>query len=349
MLEFNLYENFNPNLNLPWKQKVPKARGTIMNYELWQTGYKFTSTGVLSVTANVGDVVEILINSDYSYATVDYKSEKVNLSMLFVVIDIDDSNKATLKNYFWAMVDGVDVPTSILSQSSLNILKLILNQKTIALVTDGIIVNESELSKVFPYNRKSETDSAENILKDMFRFLKKQPITIFKNNKIQTLLVSQSWNRAEIKTRIDEKQNIAIENEVITDRSNYNFLNAYIKKDDGTYPTSPNSYTISDTNVLINMANYSGDGTDLPDRRLIKTGFFDKQPTDAEIKFQISKDTTVANLYFNQNDLLPLYTNDLVNVYYQGLSYRGYIADRCFVESDNGVTNERLLFVQGVS
>ena len=33
MLEFNLYGNFNPNVT--FSQKIVKARGVVMNYELW--------------------------------------------------------------------------------------------------------------------------------------------------------------------------------------------------------------------------------------------------------------------------------------------------------------------------
>ena len=141
-------------------------------------------------------------------------------------------------------------------------------------------------------------------------------------------------------------QNPSIEFETIIQRSNYNFLNAYVKSNDA-YPSQPLSYTIDDKNNVINLASYTGNGSYLPQQRLIKTSFFDEQPTTAEIKSEITKDITVANIFFNQNQLLPLVVNDLANMYYQGQLYQGYIADRAFFESDGGLTNERLLFIQG--
>ena len=55
MLEANVYDNFNPNyynisdFNLPNGKKekrglpIPKARCQVINYELWETGYLYTS------------------------------------------------------------------------------------------------------------------------------------------------------------------------------------------------------------------------------------------------------------------------------------------------------------------
>ena len=118
-------------------------------------------------------------------------------------------------------------------------------------------------------------------------------------------------------------------------------------KSNDAYPSQPLSYTIDDKNNVINLASYTGNGSDLPQQRLIKTSFFDEQPTTAEIKALITKDTTVANIFFNQNQLLPLVVNDLIDLYYQGQLYQGYIADRAYFESDGGLRNERLLFIEG--
>ena len=344
MLEFNLYDNFNPNLKNP--NKFVKARGVAMNYELWQTGYKYTSTATLSIKAEIGDVVEILIDDSYTLATNETKTEKFDLNLLYVVVDIDDSNKATLKNYFWAMIDGVEVPTNILSGSSLSILNLITNPKTTVLINNGLIANNSELSQQVKYNRKSDTDTAEKIASDMFRVIKRQPFIVIRNNEVKTVLASRTWDRQTITTMISGVQNPSIDHETIIQRSNYNFLNAYVKSNDA-YPSQPLTYTIDDSNNVINLSSYIGDGSDLPSQRLIKTSFFDEQPTTAEIKALITKDTTVANIFFNQNELMPLIVNDLVNLYYQGQLYSGYIADRAFFESDGGLLNERLLFIEG--
>ena len=343
MLEFNLYDNFNPNNATDFRVK---ARGVIMNYELWQTGYKYTSTAILSIKAEVGDIVEILINDSFTIATSSSANEVLFLNLVYIVTEIDAENKATLKNYFWAMIDGLDIPTSVLSGSSLSVLNLLVNKKTVSLISDGLIVNSGELSQQIKYNRKSDSDTAEKIAKDMFRVIKRQPFIVIRNNEVKTVLASRDWTRRTISTKIDEVQNPSIESETLIQRSNYNLLNAYIKSNDA-YPSYPKTYTIDDANNVVDLENYKGDGTDLPKQRLIKTSFFDEAPTLPEIKALITKDSTVVNIFFNQINLSPLVVNDLVDVYYKGELFNGYIADRAFFESDGGLRNERLLFIEG--
>lgn len=343
MLEFNLYDNFNPNNATDFRVK---ARGVIMNYELWQTGYKYTSTAILSIKAEVGDIVEILINDSFTIATSSSANEVLFLNLVYIVTEIDTENKATLKNYFWAMIDGLEIPTSVLSGSSLSVLNLLVNKKTVSLISDGLIVNAGELSQKIKYNRKSDSDTAEKIAKDMFRVIKRQPFIVIRNNEVKTVLASRDWTRRTISTKIDEVQNPSIESETLIQRSNYNLLNAYIKSNDA-YPSYPKTYTIDDANNVVDLENYKGDGTDLPKQRLIKTSFFDEAPTLPEIKALITKDSTVVNIFFNQINLSPLVVNDLVDVYYKGELFNGYIADRAFFESDRGLRNERLLFIEG--
>lgn len=343
MLEFNLYDNFNPNNATDFRVK---ARGVIMNYELWQTGYKYTSTAILSIKAEVGDIVEILINDSFTIATSSSANEVLFLNLVYIVTEIDTENKATLKNYFWAMIDGLEIPTSVLSGSSLSVLNLLVNKNTVSLISDGLIVNAGELSQQIKYNRKSDSDTAEKIAKDMFRVIKRQPFIVIRNNEVKTVLASRDWTRRTISTKIDEVQNPSIESETLIQRSNYNLLNAYIKSNDA-YPSYPKTYTIDDANNVVDLENYKGDGTDLPKQRLIKTSFFDEAPTLPEIKALITKDSTVVNIFFNQINLSPLVVNDLVDVYYKGELFNGYIADRAFFESDGGLRNERLLFIEG--
>ena len=207
MLEFNLYGNFNPNKPSNF---IVKARGVAMNYELWQTGYKYTSTATLSIKAEIGDIVEVLIDDSYTLATAT-SVEKFDLNLLYIVIDIDDSNKATLKNYFWSMIDGVEVPTSILNGSSLSVLNTITNPKIVGLINNGLIANQNELSQQVKYNRKSDTDIAEKIAQDMFRVIKRQPFVVIINNEIKTVLASREWYRQTITTMISGVQNPSIE------------------------------------------------------------------------------------------------------------------------------------------
>ena len=258
MIEFNLYNNFNPNKPSNF---IVKARGVAMNYELWQTGYKYTSTATLSIKAEIGDVVEILIDDSYTLSTATNTVEKFDLNLLYVVVDIDDSNKATLKNYFWAMIDGVEVPTNILSGSSLSVLNTITNPKIVGLINNGLIANENELQQAIKYNRKSDSDTAEKIAQDMFRVIKRQSFVIIKNNEIKIVLASREWYRQTITTMISGVQNPSIEFETIIQRSNYNFLNAYVKSNDA-YPSQPLSYTIDDSNNVINLSGYTGNGSD---------------------------------------------------------------------------------------
>ena len=77
-----------------------------------------------------------------------------------------------------------------------------------------------------------------------------------------------------------------------------------------------------------------------------KTLFYDRDdhgnpPDMSTVKAEISPSTIVTRLIFNQNELLPLYVNDLVDIWYKGKLYSGYIADRVKTEF-----NDRLIFVE---
>ncbi len=39
--------------------------------------------------------------------------------MVYLVTSVDESNKATLKNYFWAMIENLDVPNAITKRQTL--------------------------------------------------------------------------------------------------------------------------------------------------------------------------------------------------------------------------------------
>lgn len=372
MLEYNLYDNFNPNIysfathaetsNAP-KLPNPKARGAIMNYELWQTGYKYTSSGTVSTDVEVGDVIEILHPEDF---LVPYSATQVfnkKLSMFYLITSKDESNKVVLQNYVWAMIEGLEIPTTALKQTNQQLIVNMMSPAVTSLVAHGYTTNPDKInSNVIKWNRKSETDTMTNIAKDLFRVLRIQPSVYYQgmmiprpdgtleavDNNIFLALCGREWDRVEKSIRIDFKQNVAIEHEVITERSNYNYLNAYIKKADGTYDSYGKQYTINDKNEVVDMASYRGDGHELPKQRLVKSVFYDEAPDTGEIKSQITKDSTVINLYFNQHSLMKLVLNDLVSVWYMDKNYHGYIADRCFTEVEGGITTDRLLFVEGV-
>ena len=70
MLEANVYDNFNPNYYnvsdfiLPNGKKdkrglpIPKARCQVINYELWETGYLYTSSATLTAPTDSGEFPE---------------------------------------------------------------------------------------------------------------------------------------------------------------------------------------------------------------------------------------------------------------------------------------------------
>lgn len=128
ILEYNLYDNFNPNKyavpnanpsapNVPTVKRLPlpkpKARGVAMNYELWQTGYKTTSYATLSTKVDVGDIVQILLDEPAQYVNdnLSPRDEKKE-HILYVVKDIDDDGRISLQNYYWYAIDGVEYPIS---------------------------------------------------------------------------------------------------------------------------------------------------------------------------------------------------------------------------------------------
>ncbi|WP_054639832.1 hypothetical protein [Lactococcus fujiensis] len=196
MLEYNLFENFNPNvLNqnsyviaggnfVKPPTPLPIARGVVMGYELWATGYEYTSTATLSGEAEVGNIIQVLTNDTYSMAISSSSNITFDINYLYLITDIDDSNKATLKNYFWACIDGLEIPTSLLtSKTTAAIFNSILTSSSISLMVHGNYMNTNEVSQAISWNRKSETDSAEDVAKDLFRIAKIQPLTFFQDRK----------------------------------------------------------------------------------------------------------------------------------------------------------------------
>lgn len=111
MLEANVYDNFNPNyynisdFKMPNGKKekrglpIPKARCQVIDYELWETGYLYTSSATLTVSVEVGDIVQVLFPEIVPIEEALGKRKKLNLDMVYLVTDVDESNKATLKNY----------------------------------------------------------------------------------------------------------------------------------------------------------------------------------------------------------------------------------------------------------
>ena len=369
MLEANVYNNFNPNyynisdFTLPNGKKdkrglpIPKARCQVIDYELWETGYLYTSSATLTVSVEVGDIVQILFPEVVPIEEALGKKKKLNLDMVYLVTDVDESNKATLKNYFWAMIESLDVPSAITKTKTTNsaIIDYLIDPNKNELMSYGYFFNSSIFAGKATINRKAETSSATDVAKRIFSKVQFQPTTTIQHASSETdprnLLfinfASRNWNRKRITTRVDVKQNVAMDTETIVERSAHNFAVVFIKnKATGDYTDAPKLYTAKNNGDVIDYSTYNGDGTDLPDVRTPKTLFYDRDdhgnpPDMSTIKAEISPSTIVTRLFFNQNELLPLYVNDLVDIWYEGKLYSGYIADRIKTEF-----SDRLIFVE---
>ena len=367
MLEANVYDNFNPNyynisdFNLPNGKKekrglpIPKARCQIINYELWETGYLYASSATLTVSVEVGDIIQILFPEVVPIEEALGQKKKLNLDMVYLVTSVDESNKATLKNYFWAMIESLDVPNAITKTTNLAIIDYLIDPRKNNLMSYGYFFNSSIFAGRATINRKAETSGATDVAKRIFSKVQFQPTTTIQHASSETdprnLLfinfASRNWNRNRITTRVDIKQNVTMDTETIVERSAYNFAVVFVKnKATDDYTDPPKMYTTKNNGDVIDYSTYRGDGTDLPEVRTAKTLFYDRDdhgnpPDMSTIKAEISPSTIVTRLIFNQNEFLPLYVNDLVDVWYEGKLYSGYIADRVKTEF-----NDRLIFVE---
>ena len=362
MLEANVYDNFNPNyynisdFTLPNGKKdkrglpIPKARCQVINYELWETGYLYTSSATLTVSVEVGDIVQILFPEVVPIDEALGKKKNLNLDMVYLVTDVDESNKATLKNYFWAMIESLDVPNAITKTTNTAIIDYLIDPNKNNLMSYGYFFNSTVFAGRATINRKAETSSAYDVAKRIFSKAQFQPTTTIQHASSETdprtLLfinfASRNWNRKRITTRVDIKQSVTMDTETITERSAYNFAVVFVKnKATDDYTDPPKMYTAKNNGDVIDYSTYNGDGTDLPEVRTAKTLFYENPPDISTIKAEISPSTIVTRLIFNQNELLPLYVNDLVDVWYEGKLYSGYIADRVKTEF-----SDRLIFVE---
>ena len=367
MLEANVYDNFNPNyynisdFSMPNGKKekrglpIPKARCQVINYELWETGYLYTSSATLTISVEVGDIIQILFPEVIPIEEALGKKRNLNLDMVYLVTSVDESNKATLKNYFWAMIESIDVPNAITKTTNSAIIDYLIDPNKNNLMSYGYFLNSTIFAGKATINRKAETSSAHDVAKRIFSKVQFQPTTTIQHASSETdprnLLfinfASRKWNRDRITTRVDIKQRVTMDTETIVERSAYNFAVVFVKnKEADDYTDPPKMYTAKNNGDVIDYSTYGGDGTDLPEVRVAKTLFYDRDdhgnpPDFSTIKAEISPSTIVTRLIFNQNELLPLYVNDLVDIWYEGKLYSGYIADRVKTEF-----NDRLVFIE---
>ena len=369
MLEVNIYDNFNPNyLNisdykLPNGQRVkrpipnPKARCVAMDYELWETGYVFTSSATFSYPVEVGDIVEVLYPQTKPVAINQTNIIDMPLAFVYMVTDVDDGNKATLQNYFWAMIQGIDVPNKMVlpPKTKWSVLDFLADPVRANLMRHAYLFNSVLFNGTPNINRKAETSDGKDVAKRLFSSVQSQPYSVITKagnlgdivnpelTNLYLVFAGKQWNRTATETRIDQKQNIVTEYETVIERSSYNFAVVFIKNaTTGDYTDAPKQYVCKDNGTIIDYSTYNGDGTDLPEVRKTKTLFYDEAPSISTIRAEISPSTIVTRFTFDQNPLQPLYLNDLVTIWKDGVKYQGYIADTVKTE-----IAERVVFVEG--
>lgn len=362
LLEYNLYENFNPNIMFKEKEKneqgndfykgypKPFARGVLLDYEIWQTGFDFTSSATMTIEAHVGDIVEVLLPIDDNLAISPTQTITQKLSIWYVVTAVDEANKVTMQNYYWYSIEGSSYATANIFGYASSAWGWVSGVYAPQVMTWGSMANWEETNMEIKFNMKADTVEAKELAKDLFSKILLQPITISYNlvgisrPQLYNALLTDEWTRRQKELRIDEVQNPAIEQVVVTERSNYNFVNVFVKDPQTEkYPLTGTAYTITDNNQLVKFDDYTGDPANLPELRVTKSMFYDEQPSDAQIKSEVAQDSVVRKIYFNQHKLYPLQTNDLVKLWYNGTEYNGYIADRSWTA--DGV--ERLVFMEG--
>ena len=309
----------------------------------------------MTVSVEVGDIVQILFPEVVPIEETLGKKRNLNLDIVYLVTSVDESNKVTLKNYFRAMIESLDVPNAITKTTNSAIIDYLIDPNKNNLMSYGYFFNSTIFAGKATINRKAETSSAHDVAKRIFSKVQFQPTTTIQHASSETdprnLLfinfASRNWNRNRITTRIDFKQNVSMDTETIVERSAYNFAVVFVKSSNADdYVDPPKMYTAKNNGDIIDYSTYHGDGTDLPEVRVAKTLFYDRDdhgnpPDMSTIKAEISPSTIVTRLIFNQNELLPLYVNDLVDIWYDGKLYSGYIADRVKTEF-----NDRLIFVE---
>ena len=253
------------------------------------------------------------------------------------------------------MIESLDVPNAITKTTNSAIIDYLIDPNKNNLMSYGYFFNSTVFAGKATINRKAETSSAHDVAKRIFSKVQFQPTTTIQHASSETdprtLLfinfASRNWNRKRITTRVDIKQGVTMDTETIVERSAYNFAIVFVKKSNADdYTDPPKMYTAKNNGDVIDYSTYHGNGTDLPEVRTAKTLFYDRDdhgnpPDISTIKAEISPSTIVTRLIFNQNELLPLYVNDLVDIWYEGKLYSGYIADRV-----KTVFNDRLIFVE---
>lgn len=392
MIEVEVYDNFNKNILLYRKSNTtfskplprPKAIGVAIDYEFYVSGHDYTSTAVLSCSVQAGDMVQIKTNQKRREPR-DFGGTKLSeyIEILYLVTAVDENNKATLQNYFYAMLENRQIPTSIYYNvwaDYLNFMIWNIDDRDTNYIFHNIFYSKAFLDlpdnkRPLPkYGFKSESIDLTDVCRKLQNSFKFQVtasidwITYTYDNTIDGVFypagipipfvgLDLGFSVGEpIETRIDATQNVINEDVIYIDRSNYNRVICYYKpedpnnpgqpKEDSDYITTPLIYTLREDGTVIDPYTYNSPvhGLDLPSQVFTKTVFYDIKPTLAQVKTEINGDTILKKFTFDSNKLQPLTVNDPVKLWYAGKSYDGHICD--MVLTENGV---RLVFLESSS
>lgn len=387
MLEVEVYDNFNKNTLLFrhsgfTQQKPlpkPKAVGVALDYEFYVTGHDYTSSATLSCPVKAGDMVHVKTNEKRKELH-NIPNETPYIQILYLVTAVDDNNKATLQNYFYAMLENRQIPTTMYYNQWADYLTFLtwnINDSVTNYITHNVFYPKAltdlpNTDRVMPkYGFKAESIDLVEVMKklqDSFKFQMMASvdwITYPFDETIDGVLYPAGIPRAVvsldagfnvydvIETRIDSTQNVLSEDVVYIQRSNYNRVICYYKPEDPNNPGQPieNSnyiqppliYTITEDGQVVEPYIYDSPvhGLDLPSQVFTKTVFYDIKPTLAQVKTEINGDTTLKKFTFDMNRLQPLTINDPVKLWYDGISYNGHICDMAFTPSGT-----RLVFLE---
>lgn len=393
MLEIEVYDNFNRNQSVEIDNnfiniapnKKPKAIGVILDYELFVTGHDYTSSGTVSCPVEVGDMILVKTPTRRKEPIQDGNySGSPFINILYLVTAVETGNKVTLQNFFWAMIENLQVPQSAYFKGSQaqDYLSFILWSLDITrtnyvarnwFYNRGLVDSPSANLPLPRYGFKAESIDLTEVFKklqDSFQYMYRVDLNW------QYAETRQDWNSVSyyhewynntgievginisnyIETRVDESLNIVSEDVVYIERSNYNRVTAYYKPTDPDDPTQPVqdsdyilpplNYTILEDGTIVDTTNYVSPvaGLDMPSQVFGKTVFFDIKPTEAQIRAEISGDTTLKKFTFDLDEKLPLELNDRVNLWYGGKNYYGYICDMVYTEN-----SIRLVFLESTN
>jgi len=351
-----------------WNPTV-RTRCQTLEFEFWETGYKYTSSAILTKKAQVGDILIVLTDESYEIQMNVEHEFVYDKSFIYLVTDFDDeSNTATLQNYFWASIEGMEFPKSNLSSSG-SFGNVIANC-TLSTMTNGqlpimsYISSEAFWEMPASFNVKDDTFDATSLMQKACRKVRASPLVVLQRphwnfeDLVDDTEILCTFNSRDFVTderplrelRIDESFDVQIDTEIDTARSDYNFVNVYLdtSAEDADQPVYTFQYSMTADATTYAPVKNPNDSTATftpPYQRKVKTMFYDrdKMPSDAEAFSEITADS-VYRVYQFDIKKIDIEINDLFKIYHGDDTVTGYIADiqhtaqgsrAMFIQEDN--------------